>query len=304
MYKKGRGTMNTEQKRRKGRRKLNTTDYMSPKNPIVKCVNYAILTLFVLILFMPILIIFFASFKSNHEYMYTSLMQPPESFLNFENYTKAFVEGKMMVGFKNTLILAVTSIVGSVTMGSMVAYALGRFEFKARKYILGLYTLAVMVPGITTQIATFTVIRALGVYNTIYAGILLYLATDITQIYILLQFTRSIPKEVDESALIDGASYFRIYRSIILPLMKPAVVTVIILKFVAVYNDMFIPMVYMPKSTLRTVTTAIMSFSYDKSSQWNVMSAAIFLVLVPALILYLGFQRYIIAGVTDGAVKG
>ncbi len=289
---------------KKRRKKLNTADYMSPKSPIVKAFNYLILTLFVIMLFTPILIIFFASFKSNHEYMYTSLMQPPESFLNFENYTKAFVDGKMLAGFRNTLILSAASILGSVTMGSMVAYALGRFAFKARKYILGLYTLAVMVPGITTQIATFTVIRALGVYNTIYAGILLYLATDITQIYILLQFTRSIPREVDESALIDGASYFRIYRSIILPLMKPAIVTVVILKFVGVYNDMFIPMVYMPKSSLRTVTTAIMSFSYDKSAQWNVMSAAIFLVLIPALILYLVFQRHIIAGVTDGAVKG
>lgn len=295
--------MNAAAKKKKVGRRLNTSDYMSPKSPVVKAINYVILTVFVLMLFSPILIIFFASFKSNHEYMYTSLMQPPESFLNFENYITAFVDGKMLVGFKNTLILSAASILGSVTMGSMVAYALGRFEFRARKYILGLYTLAVMVPGITTQIATFTVIRALGVYNTIYAGILLYLATDITQIYILLQFTRSIPKEVDESALIDGASYFRIYRSIILPLMKPAIVTVVILKFVGVYNDMFIPMMYMPKSSLRTVTTAIMSFSYDKSSQWNVMSAAIFLVLVPALILYLVFQKHIIAGVTNGAVK-
>ena len=86
--------------------------------------------------------------------------------------------------------------------------------------------------------------------------------------------------------------------------MKPALVTAVILKFVGVYNDMFIPMMYMPKSTLRTVTTAIMSFSFDKTSQWNIMSAAILLALMPAMILYLVFQKYIIAGVTDGAVKG
>jgi len=286
------------------KRKLNTDDYMSPKNPVLKAFNYVLLSLFVFIIFTPILILFFASFKSNQEYMYSSLIQPPKSFFNFENYITAFTQGKLLLGFKNTLLLSFTSIVGSVTMGSMVAYALGRFEFRARKYVLGLYTLAIMVPGIVTQIATFTVIRGLGIYNTIYAGILLYLSTDITQIYVLLQFTRSIPKEVDESALIDGASYFRIYRSIILPLMKPALVTAVILKFVGVYNDMFIPMMYMPKSTLRTVTTAIMSFSFDKTSQWNIMSAAILLALMPAMILYLVFQKYIIAGVTDGAVKG
>jgi multiple sugar transport system permease protein len=141
-------------------------------------------------------------------------------------------------------------------------------------------------------------------YNTIYAGMVLYVATDVLQIYVFLQFVRRIPYEIDESALLDGSSFFRIYWSIILPQMKPAIATVAIIKMLGVYNDMFTPYLYMPKSTLRTVTTAIMMFSYDRNSQWNVMAAGILAVMIPTLILYLFAQRSIIAGITEGAVKG
>lgn len=285
-------------------RKYQPSNMMAPKSQFIRILNYILLVGFVILLITPIIIVFFASFKSNEEYMYTSFMQPPESFLNMENYKLVFTAGKMLTGFKNTLLLAVVAVVGSSVMGSMVAYVLGRMEFRGKRLIMNLFTVAIMIPSITTQVAVFTVIQSMGVYNTIFAGMILYIATDIVQIYILLQYTRSIPKELDESALIDGAGYFGIYSRIILPLMKPALFTAAILKFVGVYNDMFIPMIYMPKSSLRTVTTSIMSFSYDKSSQWNIMAAAILVVLVPVLIVYLFCQKYIISGVTDGAVKG
>lgn len=285
-------------------KKYKTENLMGPKGLPVKILNYFLLTIFVFTLFMPIIIVFFASFKGVEEYTYTSFIAPPQSFLNFENYQIVFETGKMLVGFKNTAILSVVAVVGSVTMGTMVAFALGRFEFKLKKPVMNLFLLSTIIPSVTTQVATFTVINGLGLYNTIYAGMVLYIATDIMQIYIFLQFVTKIPKEIDESGLIDGASYFKIYTRLIFPQLRPAIATVVILKFVAVYNDMFVPYIYMPKSTLETVTTAIMAFSYDKNSQWQLMAAGIIVVLLPVLILYVFLQKYIIAGVTDGAVKG
>jgi multiple sugar transport system permease protein len=228
----------------------------------------------------------------------------PDNIANLGNYINAIEKGQMLIGFKNTLLLSIVCVSGSVLMGTMVAYALGRFDFKFKKVILNAFLASTIIPSITTQVATFTVIKNLGIYNTIYAGMILYLATDIIQIYIFLQFIKKIPCDLDESATVDGASYFKIYWSIILPQMIPAIATAVILKTLTIYNDMFIPYLYMPKSSLRTITISIMRFSNDQNSQWNIMAAGIITVMIPTLLLYLFLQRYIISGVTDGAVKG
>lgn len=277
---------------------------LSVRNPILKAFNYFLLIFAVLLITVPIYIVFVMSFKSNQEYMHSGIFEFPLSFLNFENYFNVIVKGKLILGFKNTMTLAVISVTGSILMGSMVAFVLGRFNFKFRNLIISLFLLSTIIPSVTTQVATFTVIKNLHLYNTIFAGIALYLATDVLQVYILLQFIEKIPVELDESAMIDGATYFQIYRLIILPLLKPAIVTVIILKTIVIYNDMFTPYLYMPKSSLRTVTMSILQFSSDQNSQWNIMGAGIIAVMLPTLILYLFLQKYIMAGVTEGAVKG
>lgn len=272
-------------------------------NRALKITNYFLLFIIVLIVLLPILIVFIVSFKTNEEYMYSGLFELPKNLLNFDNYYTVIIKGKLLLGMKNTVFLMAVSVAGSVIMGTMVSYVLGRLDFKCKKAVFFAFLLPTIIPGVTTQVATFSVIKGLHLYNTSFAGILLYIGTDIMQIYILLQFIGKIPSSLDESAAIDGASYFRIYRSIILPQLKPAIATVIILKAIHIYNDMLIPYLYMPKSSLKTVTTALLSFSSDRNSQWNVMGAGIVAVMVPTLILYLFLQKYIISGVTDGAVK-
>lgn len=272
-------------------------------NRALKITNYFLLFIIVLIVLLPILIVFIVSFKTNEEYMYSGLFELPKNLLNFDNYYTVIIKGKLLLGMKNTVFLMAVSVAGSVIMGTMVSYVLGRLDFKFKKAVFFAFLLPAIIPGVTTQVATFSVIKGLHLYNTSFAGILLYIGTDIMQIYIFLQFIGKIPSSLDESAAIDGASYFRIYRSIILPQLKPAIATVIILKAIHIYNDMLIPYLYMPKSSLKTVTTALLSFSSDRNSQWNVMGAGIVAVMVPTLILYLFLQKYIISGVTDGAVK-
>jgi multiple sugar transport system permease protein len=190
-----------------------------------------------------------------------------------------------------------------VLFGAMVAYALTRFKFKLKKIMLIMFLIPTFIPSITTSIATFTIIRNLGLYNTRLAGIVLYTCTDIMQIYIFIQFMEKIPLALDESAQIDGASRIRIFFSIIIPQLKPAIATTVILKVLGIYNDFFTPYLYMPRSELRTVATALNTFSGDKTAQWPLMSAAIILVAIPTLVLYLFLQRYILSGITEGAVK-
>lgn len=264
---------------------------------------YALLIFFVILIFTPLLILLNVSLKTNQEYMLKGVYTLPDNILNLKNYAKAFVSGKFALGFQNTLILVGVSVPVSLLTGTMVAYALGRFDFVLKKLMLLLFLIPTFIPAMTVTIATFTLIRGLGLYNTRLAGMLLYIGTDIMQIYIFLQFISQIPVALDESARIDGASRLRIYWSIILPQMKPALATGAILKILGIYNDFFTPYLYMPKSNLRTVATALNSFAGDRMADWPLMSSAILFVAVPTIIMYIFMQRYIISGVTDGAVK-
>lgn len=266
-------------------------------------VKYASLTLGVLVSLIPICVVFFASFKTPEEYASTGALVPPQSWLNFENFQRAFVEGKMLTGFMNTFIILTIATIGAILLGSMVAYVLSRFNFKGSKFLIGAFLLATLIPGITTQIATFQIINSLGLYNTRGAAIILFMGTDIIAVYIFIQFLNRISTSLDESAMLDGASYFTIYRKIILPLLAPAIATVVIIKGVGIYNDFYIPFLYMPSEQLNVVSTALFKFRGPYGSQWEVICAAIMIVIIPTLIAFLGLQKYIYNGFTQGGVK-
>jgi multiple sugar transport system permease protein len=134
--------------------------------------------------------------------------------------------------------------------------------------------------------------------------VVLGLGVDFIQLNIYLQFLKNIPYELDESAIMDGASLFKIYRSIIVPLMTPAIVTTVILKVVGIYNDIYSPYLYMPSSKLLVISTVLMKFSTGISNDWTVLCAAALVISAPTVILYLILQKYIFAGVVNGAVKG
>lgn len=266
-------------------------------------VKYLSLLLGVFVALLPLAVVFIASFKTGKELSATGMLIPPENWLNFDNYIKAFTRGKMLNGFINTSIILLISITGTILLGTMTAYALDRFRFRFRGLVIFLFLLATLVPGVTTQVATFQIINTLGLFNTIWSVILLFLGTDIISIYIFIQFLRGISHEIDEAALIDGASYFTIYWRIILPLLKPAIVTVIIIKGVAIYNEFYLPFLYMPKGSLGVISTALFKFKGPYGSQWEVISAGIMIAIIPTLIIFLALQKYIYNGLTQGSVK-
>ena len=263
--------------------------------------KYTILLIGAIAAVLPLLVVLIGSFKSNEEFLTTGVLALPQQ-LDFSNYVTAFVNGQMLTGFKNTFFIFIVSMVGKLTLGSMFAYAMNRFDFRYKKLILTLFMTAMLIPGITSQVATFQIIESMGLFNTIWSVIVLNLGTDVISIYIFMQYLDEIPVSLDESAYLDGASHFQIFWKIILPNLKAPIVTMLIISGVGVYNDFYNPFLYMPDRELKVISTALFAFKGPYGTNWPVILAGVMIVIVPILILFVSLQKYIYNGVA-GSVK-
>ncbi len=269
---------------------------------IYQIFSYLIMFIITVIVFLPIIITLFASLKTANQIGVDFPLKVP-TFTYFDNYKVVFTKGKILTGFRNSIILVAISVVANAFLGSMTAFTLSRFDFKFKKVIMALFVIGMVIPVYVTEIARFPLLHSIGAYNTMMAPIIIYAATDLMQIYIYTQFVEKISNSLDESAMIDGCTYFGIFFKIIFPLLLPATATLAIIKAVDIMNDMYIPYLYMPSSKLRTMTTTLMDFSSARSGAWEQLSAAIIVVLLPTVLIYLIFQKFIFAGIVAGAVK-
>lgn len=255
-----------------------------------------------IVVFLPIMVTVFASFKTQFQIGSDFPLKPPTQFF-LDNFKFVFEKGNVLTGLKNSLILVTVSVVVNAVLSTMIAYILSRFDFKLKRMYFLIFLMGMLVPSFVTEIARFGIITKVGLYNTLLAPIVIYIGTDLMQIYIYMQFMNQIPMSIDESAMIDGASYFTIYRKVIFPMVIPATATLGILKAVEVMNDMYIPYLYMPSESKRTLTTMLMSFASQRSGAWPQLSAAVIIVMIPTVTLYIVFQKYIFDGIVAGAVK-
>jgi ABC-type glycerol-3-phosphate transport system permease component len=274
------------------------------RRTIARALVYLSLIAATLVVLLPLAVVLLTSLKSEKEMANTSgALELPHDLLNFHNYVTAFQDGEMLSAFTNTAIILVVSVGGTVLIGSMTAYAIDRFTFRFKKLVVALFLTAALVPGVTTQVATFQIVNSFGMFDSLWAPIALYMGTDIVSIYIFLQFVRSIPVSLDESARLDGANAFTIYRKIIFPLLKPATATVVIVKGITVYNDFYIPFLYMPSEDLGVISTSLFRFRGPYAAHWEVISAGAVLVILPTLIVFLSLQRFIYNGFMRGATR-
>jgi multiple sugar transport system permease protein len=265
--------------------------------------KYASLVAACLVMLVPLAVVLMTSLKTPAEAANGDPFSAPGSWTNLSNYVLAFQDGKMLRGFGNTAFILVLAVTGTVLIGSMTAYALDRFRFRGRTIVVVAFLVAALVPPVTTQVSTFQVINTLGLFNTRWSAIALYIGTDIVSIYIFLQTIRAIPISIDEAARIDGAGPWAIYWRVILPNLKPAIATVVIVKGITVYNDFYIPFLYMPDEDLGTISTSLFRFKGPFGASWEAISAGAILVIVPTLIVFLALQRYIYNGFASGSVK-
>ncbi len=258
----------------------------------------------VILVILPILLTLFAAFKTKGDMVKTSpLLLPPLERITFENFAKVLKDKYLLVGFKNTGIILVVSIFFNVLFGTMTAFIIERFNFKFKKVIVGLFFAGMLIPTFVTEIARFKIINGLMLYNSLGAPIVIYVASDLMQLYIYRQFISTLPTSLDESALLDGCDYFGLFWRIIFPLLAPATATVVIIKAINIINDMYVPYLYMPKNSLRTLTTFLMNFANAQQGSWQKLAAGIIIIMLPTILIYVFFQRYILAGVAAGAVK-
>ena len=221
----------------------------------------------------------------------------------WENFKTAFFTQNILLAFKNTAIIIVVSCVGSIITGTMTAYVVQRFNTYFSRVVKTAFLIATLLPNITMQVTVFQIVYKLGLYRSMLAPIILNIGTDIISIYIFIQFLGQISYSLDESAIMDGASYPRVYFSIILPNLKPAIATVLIIKFVGIYNDFYTPKLYMPDDDHVVISTVLYNLMNATSVQWEVVFAGIVICIIPTLIIFLLLQKYIYSGLVSGAVK-
>lgn len=270
---------------------------------IWKIVQYVSLTFFALFSIVPIVSCVITAFKTNEEYQSTNVMTLPKSFLYFNNFGKAFVTADMGRAFLNSVIVMICVLLISVIIGTQLAYILHRFQFKGNKIIKDLFLVASLLPAVAMQVTVYNIMSSMGLVNHLYGYILMMCGTDVISIYIFIQFIENIPISIDESAYLDGASYWTIYWKLILPLLKPAIVTSCILKGVAVYNEYYCANLYLMDKKLHTMATSLYTFVGPMGSQYNLICAGVIMSLLPALIVFIFCQKQIYAGITEGAVK-
>ena len=211
----------------------------------------------------------------------------------------------MFTAFRNSGIILVCVLTGTIIIGTQLAYVLNRFSFRGNALIRNLFTFAALLPAIAMQVAVYEIMVQLHFVNTMYGYIIMMMGTDVISIYIFIQYFENIPVSLDESAIIDGASYFTIYSKILLPLLKPAIVTAMILKGANTYNEYYCAQLYLQdKTRLCTVATSLYTFTGPMGSQFNLICAGVIISLLPALIIFIICQRQIYSGVAAGAVKG
>lgn len=262
--------------------------------------KYVVLVVACLLVIIPLLTVLIGSFKTKQELLRTSAFVLPKH-MEWSNYARAFTNGRVLEGLGNTVFLVVVICFGSIITGTMSAFVLQRFNMLFTRVVKAIFLATSLLPTITMQISVYQIAVKLHIVNSYAAPILLSIGTDIIAITIFIQFLDNISVSLDESAILDGCSYPRVYWSIILPMLRPAIATVLVMKFVGIYNDFYTPYLYMPNH--RVVSTALRDLTSGSNVSWNVVFAGVIICIIPTLIMFLSMQKSIYSNLVSGSVK-
>jgi raffinose/stachyose/melibiose transport system permease protein len=250
---------------------------------------------------MPFLVILINSVKGDRQSALFGLGLPTKFV--FQNYVSVFQDSNIVRGFVNSFIICGFTLIFDNIFAAMAAFVIQRKRSFMYRASFLLIFLGLIVP--VSIIPTIKLMMQLHVYNT-YLGIVLYYTATVMpfSVFLLTGFMKSIPRELDESALIEGSSYLRLFVQIILPLLMTALITVTIVVTVAVWNDFYAPFYLLSDSTKWTIILSVFNFISKYQTNWGVVFAFMMLVISPILIVYFTLQRYIIDGLTAGSLKG
>ena len=275
----------------------------SKNRMIGKIIIYILLALLVIITILPFVWMLSASIKSDREvFQMNPFVLIPEN-PHWDNYLKIWTKIPFATFIKNTVVLTIVVTLLQLFTSSFAAYAFAKLEFKGKKQLFLAYISTIAMPWQVYMVPQFLMMRKMGLNDTLLAMVVLQ-AFSAFGVFLMSQFIRGIPRELDEAARIDGMSEFKIYTNIMLPLSKPALATLTIFTFVATWNDYLGPTIYLKTEAKKTIQIGLQRFIGQYSSEYGLIMAGSVISLIPVLIVFLALQKYFVEGIATSGVKG
>lgn len=268
---------------------------------LMRWIQYALLYGVSIVILFPFAWLLLSSFKDNVEILAGNNFIPKN--WTFANYVKIMTEIPMLSFFQNSLIVTVLATVGGILASAMSAFVFAKLIFKGRDVLFVMVLIVMMIPGVVTMIPLFIIIKSFGLMDSLWALILPHWTGSAFGVFFLRQHMMSIPHELYESAKMEGANPFRIFASIFLPLVKPALATLAVLNFIAHWNDLLGPLIYLNSPEKMTVTVGISYFRGQYMTDYPVVLAGVFLSLIPTFIVFLFSQKYLTKGMLISGLK-
>lgn len=262
--------------------------------------GYAVLGLLALLYVIPLMFVLFVSLMSSRQFALNAASFPDP--IMWSNYPTAWVKGAFGTYFANSLVYTVSIVAGSLVISTLAAFPIARNHLKWSNAFYILFLSGILIPaGIIPQ---FFIMQQLGIYDTRIGYILLWWSRIALPIFIITGFIKSIPAELDDAAAMDGCPYLQYIFQIIMPLLKPALSVVGLILAIRTWNDIIGPVIFLPSRAVKPISAGLLQFFAENTAEWTLIAAAIAITASPLLLLYLFTQRYIIAGMTSGALKG
>jgi len=284
-------------------KQMNYDALQNKKITISKAVLYFLLAALSLTCLYPLLWLIINSLKTNAE-----LFDNPWNLgasIKFGNYFTAWVSGKVGISFLNSAFVAVVSVLITILIGSMAAFAIKRLKWKLSGLVLGIFLIGVMIPIHSTLIPLFMAFSKIGITNNYLSMILPYIAFALpTSIFILTGFMGSFPREIEEAAVMDGCSMAGVFWRMIFPLSKSAIATISIFNFVSMWNELMFALIFMSDPNKMTLPVSLTRFKGQYSTDWTIQLAATVIMIIPSVLVYMFLNDKIIESLTAGAVKG
>lgn len=263
----------------------------------------SLLLIYALLIIVPLSLVFFATFKNTAQLYNDPIGLPPQWDLN--NYFQLFSSHNMFLYFKNSVVVTFTSVFLILLLGSMISYAIIRLPKYIGNLLFSFVTLGMMIPVQVNMIPTYILLARLKMLNSHLGLIIVTVATLLPIcVFILTGFMKTLPQGLIEAAMIDGASHWKIYSKIIIPLSLPSLAAAAIFCFVITWNDLLYPMLLLKTGSLKTLPVALLQFQGEYLTNYPLIFSGVVVASLPMIIIYVFLQRYFVEGMTAGSIKG
>lgn len=287
------------------RKPLNIVSWLK-RSPI-----YILLSVWAVIVIYPMAWTMFSALRTDKEILFTPWGMPTE--LHFENFVRAWSKAQIGAFFGNTLMVVIPSLIFTLLFSSMIAYVIARYDFRGKRFVYYLLMAGMMFPIFLALVPLYFIMNFLGIRNTFHGLILVYIAFSLPfTVFFMVGFFKTLPRELLEAAIIDGASHTEAFFKVMLPLAQPGLVTMAIFNFLGQWNQFILPTLLMDNTGLAEGQTNyvlsqglyFLQIQQNYKNDWSGMFAAVTLVMIPTLVVYVVFQEKIEKGLTVGALKG